>query len=210
MRLNTIIAVLVVATLGLAACGSDDNSSSASVGTTAATSLATQPPTSSAAISQFNDADVAFAQGMIPHHEQAVQMADIALDSTVGSSERVLDLARRIKAAQDPEIQLMSGWLQAWGHPMTTDATTGTAMHNMGSTGGMMTDEEMTALRAAKGADFDKMWTEMMIRHHEGAIAMAETEKTSGSNPDALALADTIVTAQQGEITEMKALLGAE
>jgi len=203
--------------LGLAACGGDDDTADSVVETlppvaTSADTVATTSPgaeITAAAGSQvssanFNDADVAFAQGMIPHHEQAVEMADIALDPTVGASDVVRDLATRIKAAQDPEIELMTGWLTTWGQPITMDENGG---HDMSSMEGVMTAEEMDSLAAATGADFDQMWMEMMIRHHEGAIAMAETVKASGSNPDALVLADQIIGAQQAEIVEMQGFL---
>jgi len=156
--------------------------------------------------SGFNDADVLFAQGMIPHHEQAVEMADIALDPTVGAGEQVRDLATRIKGAQDPEINMMSGWLVAWDMPMQMDMGDG---HDMSSMDGVMSADEMDALGAATGAEFDALWLDMMIRHHEGAISMAQTVKAAGSNADVLALADQIIAAQQAEISEMETLLGS-
>ena len=201
MNLRSLSVVVVVGALGLAGCGSDD-----------AASPATQTPTpqapaaTTASGASFNDADVTFAQGMIPHHEQAIEMADIALDPNVGASEQVRDLATRIKGGQDPEIALMTGWLTAWGHPveMATDGG-----HEMSSMDGMMSAEEMDALETITATDFDKMWMEMMIRHHEGAIAMAQTVKAAGSSPDVLALADQVIAAQQAEMSEMQALLGA-
>ena len=198
-NLAALATLATVVTLGLAACGSDADHSdmSASANTTTATNVAA--PTSA----DFNDADVEFAQGMIPHHQQAVEMADIALDPATGASDQVKDLATRIKGAQDPEIQLMTGWLTAWGQPLETDSSDG---HDM-STDGMMSADEMGALGSAMGMEFDTMWQEMMIRHHEGAIAMAEDEKENGSYPEAIALADGIIAAQQAEIEEMNAAL---
>ncbi len=184
----------VVGVLTLAACGSESKSST----TTGATASSNN--------GLFNDADVAFAQGMIPHHEQAIEMADIALDPTVGASAEVRDLATRIKGAQDPEIMMMTEWLTAWGQPITMDMSGG---HDMASMEGMMSVEEMDALGAMTGAEFDKAWLEMMSRHHEGAIVMALTVKADGSNPDVLALADQVIAAQQGEIDEMQGLLAA-
>ena len=186
------VTAAVVGTLIFAACGSD--SKSASEGTAAP------------ATGEFNDADVTFAQGMIAHHEQAIEMSDIALDPTVGASAEVGELATRIKAGQDPEITLMTGWLGAWGQPVTMDMSEG---HDMSSMEGMMSVEEMDALGALTGTEFDKAWLEMMIRHHKGAIAMALTVKANGSNPDVLALADQVIAAQQGEIVEMEALLAS-
>ena len=190
MKLRTLTLTAIVGTLGLAACGSDDTAS----------------PATQAAQAAFNDADVAFAQGMIPHHEQAIEMADIALDPTISASEQVRDLATRIKGGQDPEIVLMTGWLTAWGQPMQMDTGGG---HDMSSMEGVMSAEEMDAMAAMTGIDFDSMWLTMMIRHHEGAIAMAETVKVAGSSAEVLALADQVVAAQQAEIVEMQALLGS-
>jgi uncharacterized protein (DUF305 family) len=186
----------------LSACGGDDGA--ASEPTTAAVSES--GGTTAAENSDFNDADVLFAQSMIPHHEQAVEMADIALDPSVGAGPEVLDLATRIKAGQDPEIAQMTGWLEAWGQPVQMDMSEG---HDMSSMEGMMSAEEMDSLGAMTGPEFDRMWMEMMIRHHEGAIAMAQTVKSAGSNPDVLTLADAVIAAQQGEIAEMQALLGS-
>ena len=81
--------------------------------------------------------------------------------------------------------------------------------HDMAEMEGMMSAEQMDALMIATGPEFDQMWLEMMIAHHEGAISQSETVKADGSNPDVLLLADQIITAQQGEITEMQALLGS-
>jgi uncharacterized protein (DUF305 family) len=148
-----------------------------------------------------NDADVRFAQGMIPHHEQAIEMAEIALDPTVGASAEVTGLAARIRDAQDPEIATMRGWLDAWGKGELTDMSDDHAAHGME---GMMSADEMAELEAMRSEAFDRSWMEMMIRHHQGAIAMAETQVRDGSLPEVRALADTIVEAQQREIDEMQ------
>jgi len=200
MKLRSLSVFAVVGAFGLTACGSDTSVSPA------APAPATQAPAATTATGAgFNDADVAFAQGMIPHHAQAIEMADIALDSKVGASQQVRDLATRINGAQDPEIQLMTGWLTAWGQPMQANMGTG---HDMSTMDGMMSAAEMDTLGTMTDADFDKMWMEMMIRHHQGAVAMAQTVKAAGSSPDVLALADEVIAAQQAEITEMQALLG--
>ena len=195
MKLHRVVAptLALLLTGALAACGSDDSSSPS-------TSAAAEAPSGST----LNAAEIEFAQGMIAHHEQAIEMAEIALDPKVGASPEVIDLATRIKGAQDPEVELMTGWLTAAGQPVAMDAMEG---HDMSSMDGMMTAEQMDAMAAATGADFDQMWLEMMIAHHEGAISQSETVKANGSNVDVLALADQIITAQQGEITEMQALL---
>lgn len=189
--------VLVTATATLAACGGDDASTSGSPAAASSNSAA-------GSATDFNDADTEFAQGMIPHHEQAIEMADMALDPTMGAGDEVKDLATRIKQGQDPEITMMSGWLTSWGQSMTMDSSGG---HDMSSMDGMMSSDEMDKLGAMSGAPFDKMWMEMMIRHHEGAIEMAKTAKAKGSNPDVKAMADRVIAAQQAEIDEMKALM---
>ena len=200
MKLRTFSVIAVVGALGLAACGSDNAAS------TATQASPTQAPADTTATdAAFNDADVTFAQGMVPHHEQAIEMADIALDPNMGASNQVRDLATRIKGGQDPEIQLMTGWLTAWGQLMQANMGTG---HDMSSMDGMMSAQEMDSLGSMNGAAFDTTWMEMMVRHHQGAIAMAQTVKAAGSNGEVLALADKVIAAQQGEITEMQTLLG--
>jgi uncharacterized protein (DUF305 family) len=183
----------------LAACGSDDSSSDDT-----APVAATDAPAASTGSVALNDADIEFAQGMIAHHEQAIEMAEIALDPNVGASPEVTDLATRIKAAQDPEVTQMTEWLTAAGEPMVMDTSEG---HAMSSMDGMMTAEQMDAMAAMMGAEFDQMWLETMIAHHEGAIAQSQTVKANGSNANVLALADQIIAAQQAEIAEMQALL---
>jgi uncharacterized protein (DUF305 family) len=148
-------------------------------------------------------ADVSFAQGMIPHHQQAIEMA--AHVRAEGADPDVRALAVRIEDAQGPEIEEMTGWLEDWGEDASPDDGHG-AEH--GSTGdGMMTESEMDAFDAASGAELDAMFLEMMIRHHEGAITMAEEEVADGSFPDAVARAEAIAATQAAEIDEMQRLL---
>jgi len=187
-------AIALALTATLAACGSDH---SMSTNTNAA-------PSGSTATVALNTADIEFAQGMIAHHEQAIEMAEIALDPNAGASPEVLDLATRIAGAQDSEVELMTGWLTAAGESVTMDMSDG---HDMSSMDGMMTAEQMDGLTKMTGPEFDQMWLEMMIAHHEGAITQSDAVKANGSNADVLALADQIITAQQAEITEMQALL---
>lgn len=147
-----------------------------------------------------NAADVAFATDMIPHHAQAVEMADMALQAAV--DPEVKSLAEAIKGAQDPEIKTMTGWLTDWKAPVPD-----TAMgHSMHGGMGMMTDNEMAALGKASGAAFDKLWVDMMTRHHTGAIAMANTELKDGQYADAKALAQRIVSSQTEEVAKMTAI----
>ena len=155
-----------------------------------------------------SDADVAFAQGMIPHHAQAVDMASLALQPESGASAEIQALATAIQSAQDPEIETMTQWLQTWGQPMEMPGMDGMdGMHSMDAMDGMMTEEQMASLAGLSGPAFDAEWATMMIAHHQGAITQAETVKASGADPEVLALADQIISAQQAEIAQLQALL---
>jgi uncharacterized protein (DUF305 family) len=167
-------------------------------------------PTTSSQASAHNSADVEFAQQMIPHHEQALDMAKIAL--TRAQSPQVKDLAADIEAAQDPEIQTMTGWLKKWGE----DTPSGMGGHTMDDGSmmgddpmgeGMMSDGDMAALEKASGAAFDQMFLTMMIKHHEGAITMAKDEQRDGKDTAAIELATRIESAQTAEIKLMRKLL---
>jgi uncharacterized protein (DUF305 family) len=137
---------------------------------------------------------------MIPHHAQAVQMADLILART--DNAQVKALATRIKAAQAPEIATMSGWLTGWG-----EKTPSTAMAGGMDMGGMMTEAEMSKLKSAPMGKADEIFLTLMPEHHKGAIAMARMELSDGANPEAKKLAQSIIDSQTAEITEMKALL---
>ena len=220
----------------LAACSGGSPSGAATSGTTSGTTTArsTGSPASisasASATATFNDADVAFAQMMIVHHQGAIQMADLA--PSRAQNQDVLALAARIKAAQAPEIDQMTSWLTAWGAAapsmMSGSATSGMGGMDMGgmdmggmdmggttsaaessamSMPGMMSGDQMQQLESASGAAFDKMFLELMIVHHQGAIEMAETEIADGSNPEAVALAQKIKSDQTAEIAEIQALL---
>ena len=153
----------------------------------------------------FNDADVTFAQMMIPHHEQAIEMSDSLLEKD-GVDEQVSELAQQIKDAQQPEIDQMKDWLDQWG----ADESMGPEGHDMGAMGdGMMSEEDMGRLDDATGAEASALFLEQMIMHHEGAIEMAEVEVENGENPDAVALAERIIEDQTNEIAEMQDLLAA-
>lgn len=189
MRTLMSVAFAVVAALTVAGCGSDTdfNDSTDSSG------------------AQFNDADVTFAQSMIPHHEQAVEMATMAQERASGTE--VKQFAEKIEAAQGPEIDTMTRWLEDWGQEVSPDSE-GEMDHSDGDMSGMMSDADMESLGTASGAEFDQMFLEMMIEHHTGAIEMAKTEQQDGENPDAIALAEKIEADQTAEIAQMEDLLG--
>lgn len=146
-------------------------------------------------------ADVAFAQGMIPHHRQAVEMS--ALAASRAESAEVKSLAKEISGAQQPEIEKLSGWLKSWGKKVP-GAHEGHGGHHMH---GMMTPQDMAELKKSSGKDFDRGFLTMMTAHHEGAVQMSRTEEADGSYPQAKKLAGDIRRAQTREIKEMRELL---
>lgn len=195
MRLTSRLAIpaaSAVLILALSACGSGDDSHSTMSGAGTTSSSTDEGATTSAT------GDVEFAQMMIPHHEQAVEMADLALANDTASPE-VKALAGQIKAAQDPEIETMKGWLGQWG------ASEGSGQMDHG---GMMSDDQMSSLMGISGTEFNQMWLTMMIEHHEGAIEMAQDVLATTSNPEVEQLATAVVQGQEKEITTMKEMLG--
>ena len=200
MKRTSMLLVAGLASITLAACGGTS--------TTPAAPAATAPSSSAAAGATgqaHNAADVTFAQGMIPHHRQAVMMAQQA--SSRAKSPAVKTLAAQIQSAQDPEITTMTGWLTSWGQPTEQPGMSGMAGHDMGSMGGMMSDADMTKLSKLTGAAFDREFLTMMTAHHNGAIEMARTQLAQGQYQPAKALAQHIITSQTAEIATMKTLL---
>lgn len=197
-RRAALAATAAVAALVLAACGGDDR------------------PDASSGADKTHDAhnsrDVSFAQGRIPHHQQALEMAEVAADRA--SSAQVKDLAARIEKAQDPEIKTMTGWLKAWGEdvPSAAPGATDHSGHSGGSDAsgmpGMMGQDDMAELSKASGKAFDTLFLTLMVEHHEGAVEMAKGEKAKGRYGPATELADDVITAQTTEIEEMNKLLG--
>ncbi len=223
-RLCTLGATVTL-TAVLTACGTASGPTAAATSTANPTSTASPAkssgdgmPMPSAPTGPHNQADITFAQMMTVHHQGAIEMADLA--PTRAANPKVKDLAIKIKAAQVPEITEMSGWLASWapetdmnGMPnKTTAAMGGMSGTNSGSSAtapmpGMMSDAQLGQLKAATGTPFDKLFLQLMIAHHQGALEMAKTEKTSGQNPAAQALADSITASQTAEIATMADLL---
>ena len=195
----TVAALALGLALALTGCGSSEEpSSSSTVSTT-----------------EHNEADVTFASRMIQHHAQALSMVDVTRGRDL--DPQVAALAEDIQDAQAPEIQTMSAWLQEWDEeiPATVrdhshadmggmdgmDDDTGTDMP------GMMSDSQMSDLRHAGDADFQDMWLEMMVEHHEGAVQMAATEEANGRFRDAVNLAEDVRKSQTAEIDAMRTIL---
>lgn len=195
-RKYLLIATAVATTVILSAC-TDGSMAGMDMGQTNSNSN----QSSEAASAAFNDADVTFAQMMIPHHAQAVEMSDVMLVKA-GVDQRVLDLATQIKVAQEPEIKQLKTWLTGWGA-----SSAGMTGMDQG-TDGMMSQSDMDALNSATGAAAAKLFLEQMMAHHQGAIKMAQTEIDWGRNLNAKKMDETIIKTQTNEISVMKDLLG--
>jgi uncharacterized protein (DUF305 family) len=152
-----------------------------------------------------NAADIMFVAMMIPHHEQAVEMSELILAKD-GVDPEVAALAEQIRAAQDPEIELMEQWLDDWGMPSTSGMG---SMDHGGSGGmdGMMSDEQMAELEVADGETGSTLFLELMIEHHVGAVEMAEEVIDDGRETNVRVLAEQIIESQTAEIATMRELL---
>ncbi|PAZ09618.1 DUF305 domain-containing protein [Streptomyces sp. SA15] len=212
-RLRRRLAMAAAITAGgllLAACGGNDMEGMDHGSGNSASATSTQTAGDNPAPGAFNDADVTFAQMMIPHHEQALEMAEPA-DGRASDAE-IKTLAADIEKAQDPEIQTMKSWLKAWGKPESAEESMPGMDHGSGGMdhsqmSGMMSDEDMKKLEAAKGTEFDRMFAEMMIEHHKGAITMAEDEQKNGRNATAKKLAADVVKTQSAEVEKFEKIL---
>ncbi len=200
-RIAPVFAAALTA-LALAACNSATGSSAPAATTspsTGATAATTAGPSAGTSAEAHNQADVTFAQSMIPHHKEAVAMAQLA--PSRANSPQVKTLATEIQGAQDPEITTMTGWLTSWSQP------TEMAGMDMSSMPGMMSATEMADLGKLSGAAFDRQFLTMMTKHHQGAVQMATTELSQGQYPAAKSLAQSIMKSQTAEIARMKTLL---
>lgn len=200
----------LVATLALASCGSGTSTPSAGTPSATVAPSATRSPVGAPATGASNPADVAFAKAMISHHYQADEMADLVLKNA--SDAKVKALAPTIKTAQGSEITAMAGWLVGGGVPVPEAHGSGEmAGHDMSGMGaqmpGMMSTKDMTALGKASGPAFDRMWLQMMVKHHEGAMATAKTELSQGLNGGAKQVAKSVIDRQTAEIATMKSIL---
>ena len=161
-------------------------------------------PLVSAQPAGYNADDVAFATNMIPHHQQAIDLS--ALVPERSTNPELTKLASDIAAAQGPEIETMKVFLVQWNE--NPDTNTGSGHGGHGAMQGMVDEPTMARLASLNGAEFDTLWLQSMIGHHEGAIEMAKAEVANGENVDAKGMADDIITTQQAEIGQMKQMLG--
>ena len=205
--LTASVAAATVSVFLFAGCSSDTATDSTTVGQSTSSETPSPSATSGAdASAEFNQADVMFARMMYPHHAQAIEMAALVQGRTDNAD--VVALASAIEAAQQPEMDRMAAWLTEWGQPAPSSDTGEMSGMDHSSGMGMMTQQDMDALSAATGGEFDSQWLTMMIEHHEGAIEMANVEIEDGTFPQAQEMARTIVASQQQEIDTMRTLLG--
>ncbi|MEX5296650.1 DUF305 domain-containing protein [Kocuria sp. CPCC 205268] len=214
-RIPTLTTLALASTLALAGCGTgtaEQDTGTAAETTAPAASAPEGAGTASASgepiAAEHNDDDVMFAQMMLPHHEQAVQMSETLLakdDVPAG----VADFAQRVIDAQGPEIERMHQMLQSWGEePMSASGGMEGMDHGADAgMGGMMTAEDMQALETAEGTEAAQLYLEQMTTHHEGAVKMARDQVEQGQNPQAVALAQQVIEDQEAEIQEMQTML---
>jgi uncharacterized protein (DUF305 family) len=204
----TVLSALLAAMSLVTACGNDDEPEQHQKTQTAANG------------DKFNDADVTFATDMVQHHAQALKMVDMTMGRDL--DPQVEQLAEQIRTAQVREVETMVDWLTAWDKPVPATVQDHANAHGDGDMGmddmetddmetdekpGAMTNQEFDDLETTKGDEFQTMWLEMMVRHHEGAIEMAATEEADGEFADAKAMAKSIQASQQEEIDLMQGLL---
>ena len=214
MKRTLVLSALAVAsTLALAACGEATDSGNTDATTSATSTVTTTAETTETTraateedgeiSADHNDADIMFAQMMIPHHQQAVEMSEMLL-AKEGIPAEVIEFTQGVIDAQGPEIDRMNTMLETWEEdPVTGDM--GEMDH--GGMSGMMSEEDMTALEDAQGTEAARLYLEQMTAHHEGAVDMAREEVTDGQNPQAIALAEQVIEDQEAEIAEMEQML---
>lgn len=200
-RQLTLATVTAVAALALAACSSEGNTSNNQTSTT-----------KDAPTGDHNAADVEFAQGMIPHHAQALRMVQMT-EGRDDLDSAFRELTEDIRAAQAPEIEVMSEWLEDWGEAVPDTYEGHAGGHGPGDTNmgsdmpGMMDEDDFAALDGAGPSTFENMWLSMMIEHHEGAVDMAQRQQQDGAYPPAVDLAEQIEADQAREIRTMQRLM---
>jgi uncharacterized protein (DUF305 family) len=204
-RTMTLTALALASALTLTACGTGAQDENAGAEASATATPSTTATGSAEEVSaEHNDADVMFAQMMIPHHQQAVEMSEMLLAKDDVPAE-VAAFAQKVIDAQGPEIERMNAMLTAWGQdPVDTDGMEGM---DHGGMSGMMSEEDMAALEQAQGTEAARLYLEQMTAHHKGAVDMAKDEVEDGQNPQAVQLAEQVIADQEAEITEMQQML---
>jgi uncharacterized protein (DUF305 family) len=189
----------------LAACGGSADSS----GDGGAGSGIPETPVITGEPAGHNADDIAFATAMIPHHQQAIELSKLVPDRTTDSE--LAALASRIPTEQQSEINILNVFLVQWNENSDAGTFSGDehAAHGQAMPG-MVDEPTMTKLKSLSGAEFDRLWLQSMISHHQGAVEMAKAEVANGNNVDAVAMARTMVAMQEAEIGQMKKMLEAK
>lgn len=155
----------------------------------------------SAVSPEHNAADVQFVKMMVPHHQQALRMAEIVLPKP-GLDPQVRQMTEKIQREQGPEIATMQSWLATWnaGPAMSLEQAQGMK--------GLLSPDDLAELERADGTTAATLFLQQMIEHHEGAVSMSRPEIEGGANPQAQQLAQSIVQSQQQQIQQMQSMLG--
>jgi len=191
LRRIALAASVAGAAVVLAACGTQAGATPAAAGNQSA-GMANMPATNSGSAS-FNGTDVAFAQMMIPDHQMVAKMAKLAAGKA--SSAALKTLATQLQKGQPQTVDMLQSMLKTWGK---SSDTTGMTMP------GAMTEQDMTMLKSMKGMNFDMMFAQIMIKHHEASIKMAQDEQTKGANADAKAMAGEMMTTQKAQVEKLR------
>ena len=189
------VVVALLATVALAGCGSADPSTARAVVTSS----------TAAAPDSFGAADILFVQMMIPHHQDAVTMAELA--RTRSQNPGIRGVAEQISSIQQPQIDTMISWVQAVGRPTAPpDFNTG---HGVGehAVPGTMTFTDLVRLRESSGARFDRKFLTVMIRHHRGTLRAAKAELAEVSSPEVKAIGQDMVAKQKAELKTLRQIL---
>lgn len=193
--LAPVVVLALFAALFVSACSSSEERTDA--GATHESTVSMEP-------AGFNADDRAFAENMIPHHQQAIELS--ALVPERSTNPELIALANQITAAQQPEINALRVFLVQWDENPDDDASHGAGGHH-GPMQGMVDDATMAKLQSLSGSEFDTLWLQSMIGHHQGAIEMAKAEVANGQNVDVKRMAQSIIDSQQAEITQMNQML---
>jgi uncharacterized protein (DUF305 family) len=197
VRVNRIVAALVAlaAALVLSSCGSSESPDNPAK---------TDEPVITGQPAGFNADDLAFVTNMIPHHQQAIDLSAMVPERSTNAE--VIAMAEQVSVAQQPEINAMRVFLVQWNENPQDNTHGGGGGH--AAMQGMVDDATMARLQTLNGEEFDTLWLESMISHHQGAIEMAKAEVANGQNVDVKSMAQTMVDTQQSEIGQMKQILG--
>ena len=194
-RRAAISAASIMTAVTIAACGNSGGASDAGAAPSGMSGMPGMDQSTSAPAKSWNDADVTFAQMMIPDHQMVAKMA--ALAETKASNPQLKSLAKQMKAGQSQAVEKLSGWLKAWGKPTTSDMA-GMTMP------GAMTDADMAKLKAKTGMDFDMMFAQMMIKHHNGSVQMCREEQTNGLSTETKTMADAMIKTLTAQVAALQ------